>query len=443
MGNRVTKKQGIITDDLEVCEERYIKKITMRRRNNALEGNFMPSSDSLKDLLQTIDELIDYIFDKEGSTTPVIYMKQQARQFTSKDLSSIMSFLLWESEFLDVMRDPTNEAFNYDLENKRIAQFMKLENNVISLLIQAFDLGIVCMYQTPIGELLKKTCPKYDNIGYKTKTVQRMITFMQELDTQELQPLEDIEDRRKCIKTLKEIMNLVKKLGVFLSKLLQLLRNQPISSDKKTEIYSTTLTINCLLKYNFCFYIFGMFLSRIFITKEIGIWIIGKKKQLNKNQGFDDLVYLNQFIASEKDQKTLRELTRRNMKDEMSSKDAGSYNYLYAQINQKKMEMNEFLGHVNHHLKLDLDEIFFSNLSDFMFFFNKIEDFMDKVFHNAELEIKIDLIRLILRVNDSTEFFYRIFLINLMDLEFLSSCQIFALFNQVLLCSELKVKTKV
>ena len=104
------------------------------------------------------------------------------------------------------------------------------------------------------------------------------------------------------------------------------------------------------------------------------------------------------------------------------------------------MDMTEFLGHVNHHLKLNLDHIFFAYLSDVMFFFHKIEDFMEKIFKNAELEIKIDLIRVILRINDSTDFFYKIYLITAMDLEFLSSCQIFALFNQVLLCSELKVK---
>ena len=183
-----------------------------------------------------------------------------------------------------------------------------------------------------------------------------------------------------------------------------------------------------------------MFMARVLLLKDVNMYIVKKRILLKQNRIFDDLVYLNQFITNEHDQQTLRQLTRKNMGEVVN--DEKNYNYLYAQINQKKMEMNEFLGHVNHHLKLNLDQIFFANLADIMYFFNRIEDFMEKIFKNAELEIKIDLIRVILRINDSTDFFYKIFLITLMDIEFLTSCQIFALFNQVLLCSELKVKCR-
>ena len=83
---------------------------------------------------------------------------------------------------------------------------------------------------------------------------------------------------------------------------------------------------------------------------------------------FDDLIYLNQFIRSEKDQKILRQFTRKNMTVDQADDDKG-YNLLLTQADYKKMDMNEFLGHVNEHLKLNLDQIFLSNLSDIMFFF--------------------------------------------------------------------------
>lgn len=434
------------TNCREAFEVEYLKKIEGRRRQNAKEINYVPRSTGFKDHIQAMRELADYVFDEKRTLKPVMTIKEQINKFTPKDLSSIISFFAWENEFLQVMHDNKNEVFNYELENKRIAQFMKVENNMITRIISAFDLGIEDIYKDEVSDLLKKCCPKYGStIGYKRKTFDRMINFMADLDSKELNPLEEPEDRKRCIKIIKEILQLVKMLGLYLTMLIQLLTNQKVDTSKRSENESTTIIINCLMKFNFSFYVFAMFLSRAFIMRDVNMWIQRKNTLLRNQQAFEDLIYLNQFIDSEKDQKVLRQLSRKIMSvsETIIVGDEKKYNYLFAQYGQKKMDMVEFLAHVNEHLKLDLDRIFFGSLSDIMFFFQKIEEFMDKVFHNAELEIKIDLIRVILRVNNSSEFFYRIFLINLMDLGFLTSCQIFALFNQVLICSELKIKTKV
>lgn len=422
-------------------EDQFIRKIEWRRKQNQQQNNYFPTAESYRELVQVLNEIIDYTFEDMATSIPVKFMREQIRQFTSKEWSSMVSYLVWENEFREVMQNEVNELFNGEFESKRTAQFMKIQNNVLTTLLNAFDFGIIVTYEKKVGEWLKMTCHKYDNIGYKKKTPQKMIMFISSLEVAEISPLEDPEQIKQCRVTLKEILTLVKRLGQCMAMFIQVLESGKIGSTKKTEHISTALTINCFLKYNFSFYVMSMFMARVLLLKDVNTYIVKKRILLKQNRIFEDLVYLNQFITNEKDQKTLRDLTRKNMGEVVN--DENTYNYLYAQINQKKMEMDEFLGHVNHHLKLNLDHIFFANLSDIMYFFNRIEDFMDKIFKNAELEIKIDLIRVIFRINDSTDFFYKIYLITLMDIEFLTSCQIFALFNQVLLCSELKVKCRV
>lgn len=433
MGNKLN------TPCKSICnEEMYIKKIEWRRKNNPQTTNYFPTSESFKELLQGMNQITDYCFGDTKKSKPVEFMKEQMATFTTKEWSSMVSYLIWENEFREVMQNEVDEMFNGEFESKRTAQFMKVQNNVLTSLLHAFDVGIVLTYEKQISDWLKMTCPKYDNIGYKKKTHQKMILFISSLNDAELVPLEDPVERKNCQQVLKEILRLVKNLGTCMAMFIQVLESGRIGTEKKTEHISTALILNCFLKFNFSFYIIATYLSRILLLKEVNAWIAKRRVLIRENRIFEDLEYLNHFITNEKDQHKLRQLTRKQMGEVV--KDEKNYNYLYAQINQKKMEMTEFLGHVNHHLKLNLDSIFFAYLSDVMFFFHKIEDFMEKIFRNAELEIKIDLIRVILRINDSTDFFYKIYLITAMDLPFLSSCQIFALFNQVLLCSELKVK---
>lgn len=441
MGNKLAncKDKGC---QLMSCEEQFFKKIVGRRKESSV-GNFeLPSSQNYKVFIQKMKDLADYVFEDQKEWEPVMYMKEHINTISSRDISSMMSFLAWENEFLDVMKDENNQGFNFELENKRTAQFMKIDNNLLVVLLNVFDQGILLKYQGMIDDFLKKTCQKYDTIGYKKKTPQRMINFIANMDPRELESLKDPADRKVCLNRLKEILGMVKKMGRYISMLIAILTEQDIFNSKQIEYSTTTLIINCMLKYNFSFYVLSMFLSRIMIADDIVSWSSRTKLALKNQTACDDLMYLKNFITNEKDQKILRQFTKQNMNLGDSVSDGRNYNLLNVQNSQNKMDMTEFLGHVNHHLKLNLDQIFFSNLSDIMFFFNKIEEFMDKVFNNAELEIKIDLIRVILRVNESTDYFHRIFIITLMELEFLSSCQIFALFNEVLIRSELKSRTR-
>lgn len=426
-------------------EDEYIQRIRERRRNIEIDTNFNMTTRSHKEMIDTLVSLLDSVFREDKDILPVENLRKQIRQFQGKDVTSMASFIAWELEFLDILRDSEDQKFNSELENKRTSQFMKINNSMIRIMIQAFDQGITAMYENEINHFLKLTCDKYNNIGYKKKTIQKMIAFLIEIDAKELKPLESTEEKKLCITILRRILRLIKQLGIFISLVLKLFSNQLLDTNRKggkTEYESTILIMNLLLKFSFGFYVYSTFLSKIFILKDINIWQ-GRKKmewKTNNGQGFSDLIYLRQFITSEHEQRNLRMLTKKTM--ELQSDDQ-NYTYHFAQINHKRMELNEFLVHLNQHLKLNLDQVFFSNLSDILFYFNNIEEFMEEIFKNAELEIKIDLIRLILRVNDSTEYIYRIFMIHNMDLEFLNECQIFALFNQVVLCSELKIKMNI
>lgn len=433
MGNKLAAPNNCIAN-----EEAYIKKIEWRRRQNPQRANYYPTTNMLPGFLQELRRRMDYCFGDMRDSRPVEFTKQRLDKFSTKEWSSMISYLIWEKEFREVMQNEVDQLFNGKFESERTAQFMKVENNVLTGLLEAFDTGVVNTYEKQIAEWLKMTCPKYDKIGYKKKTPLKMVMFISKLDASEVSALNDPVEKKRCQQVLREILGLVKNLGTWMAQLIQILEGEDYISSKKTQHISTALILNCFLKFNFSFYILATYLSRILLVNEVNAWMVRCRQLHSDGRIFEDLEYINKFILNQKDQENLREFTRKDMGKVVN--DNKNYNYLYAQINQKRMDMTEFLGHVNHHLKLNLDMIFFAYLSDVMFFFQKIEDFMDKIFRNAELEIKIDLIRVILRINDSTDFFYKIYLINAMDLDFLSSCQIFALFNQVLLCSELKVK---
>ena len=98
-----------------------------------------------------------------------------------------------------------------------------------------------------------------------------------------------------------------------------------------------------------------------------------------------------------------------------------------------KMTMSEFMAHLNLDLMRNLDYVFSSNLNEILDFFKSVEDFLMRFFGGQELEVKIDLIKVIIRTTNAQVFVEKVFLLNLMKLEFLQQWQTFDLFIQVLL----------
>lgn len=104
---------------------------------------------------------------------------------------------------------------------------------------------------------------------------------------------------------------------------------------------------------------------------------------------------------------------------------------------QSKMDIHEFVVHLNLHLSQNLDHVFSSGLNSILKFFKEVEKFIETVFGGQELEIKIDLVKILLRMSNASSFVETIFMIHEMKMEFLQNWQTFELFIQVLL-TELK-----
>lgn len=73
-------------------------------------------------------------------------------------------------------------------------------------------------------------------------------------------------------------------------------------------------------------------------------------------------------------------------------------------VDSKVMDINEFLSHLELQVNLMLDEVFSSDLKSILDYFKTVDLFIEKTFQNSELEIKIDLMRLILRMTKATKF---------------------------------------
>lgn len=102
------------------------------------------------------------------------------------------------------------------------------------------------------------------------------------------------------------------------------------------------------------------------------------------------------------------------------------------ELTRDKMTMEEFLAHLNLDLRTNLDHVFNSNLEEILEFFNSVEHFMISILGGQELEVKIDLIKLIIRTTNAETFAEKIFMVSLMNLGFLQQWQTFDLFIQVL-----------
>ena len=240
-------------------------------------------------------------------------------------------------------------------------------------------------------------------------------------------------------KVLTEIVSMIKYMGNFFScVLIYLYTGQPVIS-AKSEFHTLSLMMNSMLIPKFTFYRYAMFLSKVLILADSQRWFQRRRDIVRTRQAFNDLAYLNKHLKKEE----RRDLIRQNSKRTITTttlQHLGSLNELppmepYDQgiFGGQTMDIYEFCSHLELHVNLDLDEIFSSDLKHILEYFKTVDEFFERIFWNTELEIKIDLMRLILRMTKATKFVNTIYLLNAMNVDFLNECQIFALFCQVLL----------
>ena len=162
-----------------------------------------------------------------------------------------------------------------------------------------------------------------------------------------------------------------------------------------------------------------------------------------KNLAFDDLIYLKDFIRDIESRDMMRGHSIKYFNEENAqftprgilqfqdrvTKEASSNipTVLKDGLSGQKshtsttsaMDMGEFLVHLNLHMQMNLDYVFLSGIKEILGFFSSLEKFMVITFGNKELEIKIDMMRLVIRMTNAISFVDKLFMLDLMRIEYL------------------------
>ena len=261
-----------------------------------------------------------------------------------------------------------------------------------------------------------------------------MVALMKKLCYQDLTSIENPEQLSAVKSAFTEIVTMMKYMGVFFTKLLIFIYTGKTKGNFRSDYHTLSLIMNTMLVPDYIYERYASFFAKVILRDDMTKWFDNRKILIKQKKAFSDLLYLNQFIIEEDKKRLIRKNTHATMS---FSHMGGVKELLGAHITNQTMDINEFLAHLEVQVDLDLDEIFTKNLQSILEYFRGIDKFIDMTFKNTELEIKIDLMRLILRMTPSTKFVIYIYVLSSMKVEFLNECQIFALFCQVLL-AELK-----
>lgn len=290
-----------------------------------------------------------------------------------------------------------------------------------------------------------------------------MLVIMVNAKDIELKEPKNKKTLRKAKSILKNILESTHCLGVFLASVTHHLYSESQNKfNKKTQDFFTMcIVLNSLLRSKYAFYCYSLFLSKITMSRKKLLYLQHRQKAKTNLKSFDDLIYMKKFIVDKESQLTVRSNSIQFLRSSSSTKNIqkieqmtpkGLHGFLNSSLfldnterssargdgGEKKvaeiqMDIHEFVVHLNLHLKMNLDHVFSSGLKEILTFFTAIEDFMEKTFGNKELEVKIDLMRLIIRMTNATLFIDKIVMLNAMRVRYLEYWQTFSLFTQVLL----------
>lgn len=260
-----------------------------------------------------------------------------------------------------------------------------------------------------------------------------MLAFMKGIKDIELQGLTEPQDIKRAREIFKEILSMIKYMGKFFAVLLLYIYTGITDAKFKSDYHTLSLIMKTMMVSTYIFERYSFFLAQVLTIDDQIKYFNWRREVLKHKIACQDLIYLKKFIAVEEKRNLIRKNTLRRMSNaKMIPKVEMDYH-----VNRFKMDINEFLSHLQLQVNLELDEVFSSDLQAIIEYFKTLDEFINRTFPNAELEIKIDLMRLILRVTSSTKFVNYIYVLSNMNVDFLNECQIFALFCQVLL-TELK-----
>lgn len=281
-----------------------------------------------------------------------------------------------------------------------------------------------------------------------------MAKLLAKLEFKDLSRFEKFESELQCKKILKEISECFKAFSNFLSWVLyEIFWSEKSSKPEQLHFFSLCIAFNLLMTQKLISYRFVKYLTRSSIFDSKMKWIVARKELKAKNRAFTDLVYLMKLLKDNKKKFLIREKSMKAILTRSASNSPSpekitpitlrfalsddnnarpSREFVRMSSNNLQMEIDEFLVHFNLHLQMNLDHVFENRLELMLVFLSRIENFMKEIFGTVELETKIDLMRLIIRMTNATEFVYKIILLDIMNLEYLQYSQTLSLFVQVL-----------
>lgn len=228
---------------------------------------------------------------------------------------------------------------------------------------------------------------------------------------------------------------------------------------KEIEQVQLYVILNSLFCKRFAFYHMCVFLTKITTLSRKEIFLNHRYGLRTRKTSFDDLKYMKEFLREKQTKDILRGNSAKSLqkynqslipkklqKFQLSqSKSLNISNRLPEMPNDESspvqsdtstetnaIEMNEFLVHLNLHLQMNLDYVFLSGIKEIINFFSSLEHFMEMTFGNKEIEIKIDMMRLVIRMTNASSFIDKLFMLDLMRMKYLEQWQTFSLFVQVL-----------
>lgn len=396
---------------------------------------------SLKSLNEIkIKHHISQLFDRELSATPRFnpaiarFMQGHIEQLKREHLLGTIGFLRRERELIDSLAEDRSERFLLELETQRISDvlFSEFEGNVFLELLSQFDRGVAVFYEAEVRQLLRATCSKFNCMSYKNIPLLKVLLFIKSLDPSDISPITDQTEKKRIRSLLFDLLATIKCIGTFFTKLLLFLYSGNPTGGYSVDYHTMSLIMNTMLLPGYIFERYAFLLSTLVLQEDLQKWFAHRSELLKRKAAFEDLMYLGKLIQSEEKISLIRKNT--HSKVQKSSRHIEiSRQELEQHVDDKRMSCEEFAAHLALQVHLDLDGVFTGDLRTALDYLRNVDKFISDTFPHSELEVKIDVMRVILRMTTAEKFVIRIFMLSNMQVEFLDECQIFALFCQVLL----------
>ena len=197
-----------------------------------------------------------------------------------------------------------------------------------------------------------------------------------------------------------------------------------------------------------------MYLTKSLIHSQIKKWVKRRNELKKNNRAFDDLKYLNLAMKNDKIKHLLRKISFDKASQKFGAGNTAkilmtpkgtraSFFDKHGKLNedpkmtkynsdQYKMDFGEFLAHYYLHSEKNLDAAFNQSLKEILEFLESLENFRIKILKDTSPETMIDLMKIIIRMTNASEFVNKVYLLQIMNLNYLEMSFTFSHFTWAL-----------